>query len=575
MLGRPWLIAAPLLLLAPMTPAHASGPPTAAERAAAFADADDRVLSDEVVLTVGPDGVLHATETVRLDHGSSGGGDPVERIFTTRIPVDAERDRIFAVENIKVGGGTQIADADAVVEEDRTVVKLGGGTGVQTYTLDYDVKGAIAPLPNGQEVRWTAVGWNVPVAEATVTLDVAAEVRGINCFVGLPSSVVGCSEFRRPKPGRMTLFAQTSMLPEEYLTVAGVLPAGYTTGKPVYEQRKTLASSFAMNAVTGGSLAALLAVLLGGFFLLHRLRGRDARAEVTEKTPLTEAGFEPPDGIRPGQVGTLIDEQADVIDVAATVIDLAVRGYLLIEEAEGKGDWTLRRLNRPVNDLQPYEQILYDGLFLGGRETVKLAALGGTFATKLAQVRAALYVDVVKQGWFSRRPDAVRSRWTVLGYVVTALGVVGTVALAIATSYALVGLGVLAFGFALTAFGKHMPAKTAKGSAVLARTLGFREYLQKGRAEQVPDRQKIALFSRFLPYAVVFDAVGPWAKTVETAGVEGGDNLYWYEGPAEWDLSKFAESMRAFTFALSGAIAQSRPYGRKAPKVDVAALGQS
>ena len=42
--------------------------------------------------------------------------------------------------------------------------------------------------------------------------------------------------------------------------------------------------------------------------------------------------FTPPAGLRAGQIGTLIDEEANVVDVTATIIDLAVRGYLRIEE---------------------------------------------------------------------------------------------------------------------------------------------------------------------------------------------------------------------------------------------------
>jgi hypothetical protein len=48
-----------------------------------------------------------------------------------------------------------------------------------------------------------------------------------------------------------------------------------------------------------------------------------------------EAGpveFVPPDQVRPGQVGTLIDEHANLLDVTATIIDLAVRGFLKITE---------------------------------------------------------------------------------------------------------------------------------------------------------------------------------------------------------------------------------------------------
>jgi hypothetical protein len=54
-----------------------------------------------------------------------------------------------------------------------------------------------------------------------------------------------------------------------------------------------------------------------------------------------------------------------------------------------------------------------------------------------------------------------------------------------------------------------------------------------------------------------------WAATVADVGAgadEQADNLYWYEGPAEWDLSNFAESMRSFTLATSGAISASRQF---------------
>lgn len=561
MLGRIRLLAAPLVLLflaASPGPAHAAAVP-----AAAAADtADDRVVRDEVLLTLGTDGVLHAKETITYDFGA--GGDGFDRVYSTRIHHDEKRDRVFEVENLQV---SQPYTGSLAREDERTLVKVSGpqAAGQRTVTLEYDVVGAVLPLPQGQEVRWTAVGgWQVPVQEGTATLQAETMIRNVNCFAGTLGSVIGCSEFSTRMKRRQAVYGQQNMFPDEYLTVVAGLPPEATSGGPAYAERKTLATSFAINAVTGGALAALLVLLVGGVALLYFLRGRDKRADSGVRVPLTatgdgQAGFEPPDGVRPGQIGTLIDEQADVIDVTASIIDLAVRGYLLVEEEEGKSDWALRKLNRPVNDLHPYEQILYDGLFLMG-ERVRLSQLGGTFAHKLAQVRNALYEDVVKQGWFARRPDAVRSRWTVAGYVVTALAAVGTVALAILTNYALVGLAALAFGLAMILFGKHMPAKTGKGSTVLAHTLGFRDHLRRGEAAEVPDRQRIALFSRYLPYAVVFDVVGPWARTVEDAGVQGGDNLYWYEGPAEWDLSKFADSMRAFTFALSGALAQSRPY---------------
>ena len=76
----------------------------------------------------------------------------------------------------------------------------------------------------------------------------------------------------------------------------------------------------------------------------------------------------PPDGLRPGQVGTLVDFKANPLDVTATIVDLAVRGYLRIEELSEagllrKGDWKLTRMKEDDAELMPYEQKLLDGLF--------------------------------------------------------------------------------------------------------------------------------------------------------------------------------------------------------------------
>ena len=69
---------------------------------------------------------------------------------------------------------------------------------------------------------------------------------------------------------------------------------------------------------------------------------------VEERKPLGDrppvvVEFGVPDGIRPGQVGTLQDERADVVDVTATIVDFAVRGHLHIKELGGN-DWELTRL---------------------------------------------------------------------------------------------------------------------------------------------------------------------------------------------------------------------------------------
>lgn len=551
-------------------------PLTAGTASADDAAAAGRVIKDEVTLTVGARGVTHARETVLYDFS---GTKDLKRVFVTRTHDSITRDRVYKVENIKAsspdGGPTKVSTSTSGT---RTTVKVAADaklTGRRTVVLEYDVSGIVSPLGSTEELRWTALGgWQVPMDEARVVVDGGAMIRNINCFAGPLEASTGCTQFFIDHSKTRAEYRQSQMFPDEWVTVVVGFPAGTTKDKPVYERRHTVATAFSVNGVTASALGALLLLLLGGVAALYLLRGRDARvvaqkAAEGDHAPVSSSGFEPPDGVRPGQIGTLIDEQADVIDVTATIVDLAVRGYLLVDEEDretGRLDWELQRLERPNDDLLPYERLLLDSLFTAPdgtpRTAVKLSALGGTFATQLAKVRSAMYDDVVAQGWFARRPDTVRSRWTIAGFVLTGLGIVGTVALALFTDLALVGLAVIIAGAALAYGGQYMPAKTARGATVLAHTIGFRAFLERGEITQdgLGPQQRIALFSRFLPYAVVFDLVPKWAKTVENAGekAKGADNLYWYEGPAEWDLSKFAESMRAFTLTTSGSISQSR-----------------
>jgi len=523
----------------------------------AFADSR-QVVEDDITLTVKPDGTLQAQEKVTFD------GAAPRRAFINRKHLDDRHDRRFLISDVH--GGTVREDGD------RTTVKLpGGGPGRHTAELSYTVRGAITPLKERQELSWTAGNWDVPVAQTSVTAESGAAVQNLNCFAGELTSTVGCTQFFTNHTHVQAVFRQEDLQPGEYLTIVIGYPPGTTKGEPILEERHTVATAFTVNGATSSTLLGLLVLLLGGVALLLSTRGRDARivskkASEGDQAPVDDDGFAPPDGVRPGQIGTLIDEQADVIDVTATIIDLAVRGYLLIEELSretyGRLDWQLRRLDKPADGLLPYERMLHDALFTGS-DVVRLSDLDGTFADQLSAVRVALYEDVVRQGWFARRPDSERTRWTTTGTVLAGVGLIGTVVLALYTNLALIGLAVVIAGAALAAGGRHMPAKTGHGATVLAHTLGFRAHLYRGEAPDAPAGDRVALFSRYLPYAVVFDSVPRWAATVADVGADSGeqaDNLYWYEGPAEWDLSNFAESMRSFTLTTSGAISASRQF---------------
>ncbi|GAA4230610.1 hypothetical protein FHR32_003632 [Streptosporangium album] len=510
-----------------------------------------KVADDTVTLELRQDGTLHVTESVTFE------GTPPTRTLVDRTRYDDGSDRLYQVVNLK---------GDATLQGDSITLKGSG-----TAKLEYDVKGAVTPLADAQELRWYAVGaWSVPVTQAKVTVTGPGQLQSLSCFAGVLSSAIGCTTASPDHTGATAEFEQQELGAGEVLTVVIGYPSGATKGGPILERRFELSNAFTLNAVTGGALAGLLVLMLGGLGLVYWTRGRDARVVGHESGSLSavENGhFAPPDGVRPGQIGTLMDEQADVIDVTATIVDLAVRGYIRIDEqprqAYDSPDWTLVRLpSAPTSSLLSYERALYDAIF-DGRDAVLLSHLQGSFATNLGKVRDALYRDVVTQGWFARRPDTVRTRWTTIGVVLTVAGVLATVALAWFTTYGLLGLALIIAGAAMAVGGQYMPAKTSKGAGALAHTLGFREYLASGDVGgNIPPAQRVELFSRYLPYAVIFDNVERWARVVSSVNGNGqqADNLYWYHGPAEWDLSKFADSMRTFTMTTSGAISSTRQF---------------
>ncbi|MBB6350262.1 DUF2207 domain-containing protein [Nonomuraea muscovyensis] len=504
-------------------------------------------ITDEITMTLRKDGTLHVVEKI------TGGSGELKRTFLTRTRHDDGNDRLYRIANVK--GGKLAGDVLTVTAP---------------ATVEYDVKGAVTPAGQAQELRWFAVnGWNTPVAKATVEVSGPGQVQNLSCFAGDLTSVIGCTAASMDHGATEAVFEQDNLAAGQALTVIVGYPEGSSSGAPILERRFSLATAFTLDTVTGGALAALLALMLGGLGLLYWTRGRDARVIDHEKgvvAPVQNGHFSPPDGVRPGQIGTLVDEQADVIDVTATIVDLAVRGYLRIDEQPRQTydapDWVLVKLpTAPPGSLLPYEQALHDAIF-DGRDAVPLSQLSGSFTSHLGEVRDALYDDVVRQGWFARRPDTERTRWTTLGVVLIVAGLLATAALAWMTTYGLIGLAVVIGGGALAVGGQYMPAKTAKGSAALAHTLAFREYLFSGDLGEVPEQHRVELFSRYLPYAVIFDGVEHWSRVVASVTGNGrqADNLYWYHGPAEWDLSKFAGSMRTFTTTTSGAISATRQF---------------
>ncbi len=547
---------------------------------------DYRVTNYHAELAVFGNGTLAVTETIVVDFSSS----PHHGIFRniqTRYRYDdvkPDYDRVTPLSIVSVEGspGTP-AQYSQKTQGDETVLKIGDPgrtiTGSHTYTIRFQVRGVLNHFTDHDELYWNVVGlgWDVPIDQASATLDLPGPAQKVACFTGPKGSTLPCSD--GTSAGSVARFAQSRLGAHQGLTIVAGVPPGVVspTPRPILEQRWTFQRAFALRPDTVIPAGGLAAAAIAGFGVLVWRKGRDERfvggaADVafgrdggpTERVPMhgndpIPVEFAPPENLRPGQVGTLIDETANTLDVTATIVDLAVRGYLKITEIPKEhwfshADWELTRLAN--NDrLKVYERTLLTGLFKSGG-TVKLSDLKDHFHTTLVKVEDELYANTVRNGWFRSRPDKERTRWKLVGIAVLVVGVALTFLLAATTSFGLLGLPVVVLGLLLTAGARAFPRRTAKGYGTLRRVLGFKRFIDESEKERAQFAERQNLFSEYLPYAVVFGATEKWAKAF--AGTDGQlPATNWYVGTNAFTIATFGSAMNSFAVTTSGTIAST------------------
>lgn len=220
----------------------------------------------------------------------------------------------------------------------------------------------------------------------------------------------------------------------------------------------------------------------------------------------------------------------------------------------GKPDWTLRKLREPDDGLLPYERRLLRGLFDQGDE-VLLLSLKATFVPRLRRVQDALYDDVVKRGWFLGRPDRVRRRWSGIGVAVFALGAVLEFAAVRWTKLALLPIPLVLFGLLILAGAHAMPRRTPKGTGLVRRIQGFRTVIATAETHLSRWAEQENVFTRYLPYAIVFGLTEKWAKAFE--GLARGPDTSWYLSPRPFVYANFGEAMDGFSTVAAGTIAST------------------
>lgn len=283
-------------------------------------------------------------------------------------------------------------------------IRIGDGdislTGSQTYNVGYRMafyddedesldRLALNVIPTGWETQ-------IDHASATITLPNEADLSKVQIFSGGYGDTGNTDNVKltASDDGR-TIHIDGYDLPAYHgVTVILELPEGYWTGEAEYA------------AIT--PLFWLL-FLLGpvGALILWFIYGRDPELVKTLE-------FYPPDDLTPGEIGYLYDENVDKRDIVSTIVYLADKGYISIEQKNRK-DFLLTGIRKPSAKEPKYVKLIYEGLFANrDKRRVYTSKLGSFFGMRYQMAKAEI-PDGIRIGTFT-----TKTSWTARGIGVAA-----------------------------------------------------------------------------------------------------------------------------------------------------------
>ena len=589
MKGR--LLAEPLLALSASLALWASAALVSLPSIARAQDTGWTITDFHADYVVHPDGSLGVIERIAVDfdgldrHGIYRTIPVVyKREVSAEVPLSAGRVRFsLDVREVTDAAGNAIPYEVSGIQNkeirigdpDRTV----GGR--QMYVIDYALSGGLGFFEEFDELYWQVTGteWPVPIEHASATVllppDLATAFADsvpwqTRCYAGPPESTsdTGCTA-AYASPGTYRFETVAPLAPGEGLTLAAGWPKGLIPPPAITQRAQDTLLRWGPFAIPFLVAAALLA--------LWRRHGKEP--PIGSVAPQ----WRPSDDLRPGTAGALADQRADMDDVIATILDLAVRGFVRIVEvppeipfgvdpdtlagkilggvAGRKVDWELVRL-KPAEEsgLREFERLTLDGFFEGAT-TRRLSDLKNEFYKRLPGIKDALYRDLVWHKLFSRSPSKTRTLWTVVGAIVLVAGI-GLGILGLSFGYWAVLPAMIVSGVLVLVVGRHMPAMTAAGARVRREVEGLEEYIRRAEKAEIefrdaPERTP-DLFSTLLPYAVALDVSDLWVRQFDGLLTEPPT---WYAGSMHgFSSGGFNQSLASFQSAAATTL-QSAPGG--------------
>jgi hypothetical protein len=561
----------------------------------------NRIRNLDALLTVHSDGTLAVTEelTVRLADKSN----EIVRDLSLRDDGAQKGPKKLDLEVLAVTGenGEPLRVEEAITDSGwtrRLRIWIPDAIDANPHiSIRYRVSNAIHFVNAGNnlgaldEVRWNAIGnEDMPIdsVHARVVLPAGARATRTAVYIA-PGDSVATDATTRKKGNEVSFTLSRGLAPHQSITLSIGFPFGYI--------HRTPSTSLWARLVPVLSWWPLLIPLIV-FVLAFRAWDKTGR-DPKENSHVVR--YEPVDGVSPAGLGRLVsgERESQMRLLSATLVDLAVRGFLRIEETtpnilltltkdvtaiaqsmlhgeSGRIDYIIHfaRPRSEWKDLKWHEERLLDGLINaassdGGtkRGSVRISMLRNKFYVSVPEIIEAIEFELVSKGFYRTSPRSVKLKWALYASPALVSMLVGWFHNAyldlawwrlsdeplgdgfVPQSADKFLLGILLSALILAGFGAIMPSRSVVGARAREAALGFKEFL--GRVDTMPS---VELFERYLPYAIAFDVQSSWAHAFENVYVTAPG---WYTGPMGTDFSATSFGHRISDLSISAASSMS------------------
>ena len=337
----------------------------------------ETILDYHSDITVDSGGGMRVAETIRFVSAGQQIRHGIYRDFPTRYT-----DRLgnsYVVGFTLAGAACDGSSVETRLEDQSNGKRIYLGSssyllphGEHTCTITYTTGRQLGFFADHDELFWnvTGIGWAFSIAQASATVRLPAgiptgQVR-MSGYTGRQGSMAQDLSSSAEPDGRFEFKAQHSLGPRQGLTILLMWPKGYVAPPSATEKFGDFVSD---NRAAVVPIGGLLAVLLY-YLIVWSLVGRDPAPGVIF------TAYEPPAGLSPAAARYLVEMGYDTKVFTCALLDMAVKGFLQIEETDGT--YTLLRTHADRSVLTSDERAAADILF-NGRSTVPLKSENHSF----------------------------------------------------------------------------------------------------------------------------------------------------------------------------------------------------